>query len=210
MFSGIVETQARVVRSERDRGLVRIAVERPAEFDDLGLGDSVCTNGVCLTIETLSDDAITFALGAETLKITGWDESQLLGATVNLERSMKMGDRNHGHVVTGHVDATGRVVSIEDLGGSVQVNVQAPESVLRYVWRKGSWAINGVSLTVNSVEGDVVSVCLIPETLKRTNLGAIKAGDQVNLEVDPMARGVAQLVEQYLQARKVSQEQEKE
>ena len=210
MFSGIVETQARVVRSERDRGLVRIAVERPAEFDDLGLGDSVCTNGVCLTIETLSDDAITFALGAETLKITGWDESQLLGATVNLERSMKMGDRNHGHVVTGHVDATGRVVSIEDLGGSVQVNVQAPPSVLRYVWRKGSWAINGVSLTVNSVEGDVVSVCLIPETLKRTNLGAIKLGDRVNLEVDPMARGVAQLVEQYLQARKVSQEQEKE
>ena len=210
MFSGIVETQARVVRSERDRGLVRIAVERPEAFDDLGLGDSVCTNGVCLTIETLSDDAITFALGAETLKITGWDESQLLGATVNLERSMKMGDRNHGHVVTGHVDATGRVVSVEDLGGSVQVNVQAPESVLRYVWRKGSWAINGVSLTVNSVEGDVVSVCLIPETLKRTNLGAIKAGDQVNLEVDPMARGVAQLVEQYLQARKVSQEQEKE
>ncbi|HVK60387.1 MAG TPA: riboflavin synthase [Bdellovibrionales bacterium] len=192
MFSGIVETQARVQSAKRDRGLVIIEVERPADFNDLNIGDSIATSGVCLTVEAFDQKSIRFALGQETLSITGWNESELADAKVNLERSLRMGDRIHGHMVSGHVDGVGLVKVCTDLGGSVQLDVQAPKDLLRYVWKKGSWAVNGVSLTVNSVNAreGIVSMCLIPETLQRTNLGNLKVGDRVNLEVDMMARAI--------------------
>jgi riboflavin synthase len=192
MFSGIVETQSRVLKALQDRDLLRIEVERPQDFDDIRIGDSIATSGVCLTVETFSEKNMTFALGAETLKVTGWTKDALLARPVNLERSLRFGDRIHGHMVSGHVDTVGEVALIEDVGGSVQLNVQAPKSILGYVWKKGSWAVNGVSLTINSVEGDIVGMCLIPETLKRTNLGELKKGDRVNLEVDMVARGLIQ------------------
>lgn len=195
MFSGIVETQARVLAARTERNLLFIEVERPKEFNDLHIGDSVCTSGVCLTVESFDDQKMTFALGAETLKITGWTKESLQSSTVNLERSLRMGDRIHGHMVSGHVDGVGEVVAVTDLGGSVQVDVRAPAEILRYVWKKGSWAINGVSLTVNSVDGGIVSQCLIPETLRRTNLGTIRVGDRVNLEIDMMARGLVSFLE---------------
>jgi riboflavin synthase len=195
VFSGIVETQSRVLSARRDRELVIIDVERPPEFDDLSIGDSVATSGVCLTVEKFDSRLITFALGAETLKITGWNETKLEGARVNLERSLRLGDRIHGHMVSGHVDATGTVNAVVDLGGSVRLDVEAPEQLLRYVWKKGSWAVNGVSLTINEVEGPIVSHTLIPETLRRTNLGDVKKGDRVNLEIDMMARGMVAFLE---------------
>lgn len=201
MFSGIVETQSSVLSAWRDRDLVFIEVQKPTEFNDLKVGDSVATSGVCLTVESFTDESIRFALGAETLKITGWSEKSLPGMLVNLERSLRLGDRIHGHMVSGHVDGVGKVTLVQDLGGSVQVDVQAPESILRYVWKKGSWAINGVSLTINEVQGQTVSQCLIPETLRRTNLGALKTGDQVNLEVDMMARGLVSFLETQGSAR---------
>ena len=197
MFSGIVETQSRVLKALQERDLLRIEVERPVNFDDLHIGDSIATSGVCLTVETFDEKNMTFALGAETLKVTGWTADDLLKRPVNLERSLRFGDRIHGHMVSGHVDAVGEVTLIEDNGGSVQFNVRAPASISGFVWKKGSWAVNGVSLTVNSVEGDlssgpVVGMCLIPETLRRTNLGELKKGDRVNLEVDMVARGLIQ------------------
>ncbi len=195
MFSGIVESQARVLSVQPSEGLLRIVVERPAEFTDLRTGDSICTNGVCLTVEAFDAEKVTFALGAETLKITGWSAEQLDGAMVNLERSLRFGDRMHGHMVSGHVDATGEIAAVEDLGGSVQIDIKTPAQLLPYVWKKGSWAVNGVSLTVNDVKEGVVSVCLIPETLKRTNLGNIRAGAHVNLEIDMMARGLIRYLE---------------
>lgn len=200
MFSGIVEAQARVLKTRRDRGLVFIEVEKPVAFTDLKVGDSVCTSGVCLTIESFDEEQMVFALGAETLQVTGWNETSLTGAAVNLERSLRMQDRNHGHMVSGHVDAVGEVVRVQDLDGSVQVDIRAPNFLLRYIWKKGSWAVNGVSLTVNAVENGIVSVCLIPETLRRTNLGAVKVGDRVNLEIDMMARGLVQFLETHLEA----------
>lgn len=200
MFSGIVESQGRVLKARSDRNLVFIEVERPTEFNDLRIGDSVCTSGVCLTVEAFDEKQMTFALGAETLKVTGWSQESLSGASVNLERSLRMGDRIHGHMVSGHVDGTGEVVGVQDLGGSVQLDVRAPKELLRYVWKKGSWAVNGVSLTVNSVEDGIVSHCLIPETLRRTNLGAIKKGDRVNLEIDMTARGLVQFLESGLES----------
>ena len=201
MFSGIVETQARILSVSHDRELVRIEVERPSEFNDLGIGDSICSSGVCLTIEKFDANKMTFALGAETLKITGWNESKLTNAKLNLERSLKMGDRIHGHVVSGHVDGVGTVKKVEDLGGSVQIDVEAPAELIPYFWKKGSWAMNGVSLTINDVTNNTISVCLIPETLKRTNLSQLRAGDIVNLEVDPMARGMIQFMNTYLESK---------
>jgi riboflavin synthase len=195
VFSGIVETQSRVLSARRDRELVIIDVERPENFDDLSIGDSVATSGVCLTVEKFDSKTITFALGAETLKITGWTEAKLQGAHVNLERSLRLGDRIHGHMVSGHVDATGEIAAVVDLGGSVRLDVKAPPQLLRYVWKKGSWAVNGVSLTINEVEGQIVSMTLIPETLRRTNLGELKKGDPVNLEIDMMARGMVAFLE---------------
>ena len=190
MFSGIIESSQRVLEAKSENGLLRILVARPAAFDDIHIGDSVCTNGVCLTVERFDDRTMQFALGAETLGVTGWTSEALLERPVNLERSLRVGDRVHGHMVSGHVDAVGTVTSVVDTAGSLILEIRAPESVLAFLWKKGSWSVNGVSLTINDVKNDVVSVCLIPETVSRTNLGSVKPGARENLEVDMWARGV--------------------
>jgi len=195
VFSGIVETLGPVLSAQTEQGLVRIHVACPPVFDDLKIGDSIANNGVCLTVESFDKKEIIFALGAETLQVTGWTAASLSGANLNLERSLRFGDRIHGHMVAGHVDAIGRVCYLEDLGGSLRFDVEAPESVLKYIWKKGSWAVNGVSLTINEIQGRVISMCLIPETLKRTNLGSLKVGASVNLEVDTMARSLVNYLE---------------
>ena len=190
LFSGIVETRSRVLNAQTEGGLVRIQMARPTEFKDLKIGDSVCVNGICLTVERFDDVEMTFALGAETLRITGWTADGLRDRDLNVEGSLRFGDRIHGHLVAGHVDNVGTVLKFQDQGGSVDVDIKAPSAMLPFIWKKGSWAVNGVSLTINEVQGDVVSMCLIPETLKRTTLGDLKAGVQVNLEADLMARGL--------------------
>lgn len=213
MFSGIVEEKAKVVRAEEvvPGQLTRIWVARPESFDDLGLGDSIATDGVCLTIEAIDQKTIQFALAAETLAVTNWSSvEKLVGRTVNLERSLKFGDRIHGHLVSGHVDAAARVTKIEDVMSERVLTrmlfVDVPKELGPMVWKKGSWALNGVSLTVNSVEGGVAGHCLIPETLLRTNLGDLKVNDLVNIEVDTFARALAQTVDDYL-ARRFEQHQ---
>ena len=196
MFSGIVEALSPVKSARSQGNLVFIEVARPEDFNDIKNGDSIATNGVCLTVEKFDNQTLSFALGAETLAVTGWTESKLQNVKVNLERSLRMGDRIHGHMVSGHVDGVGKVIGIRDDDGSVLLDIQAPPPLMRYVWKKGSWAINGVSLTINSVDDQgVVGHCLIPETIKRTNLGALKVGDHVNLEVDMMARGMISFFE---------------
>ncbi len=196
MFSGIVEALSPVKSARAQGNLVFIDVARPNVFTDIKIGDSIATNGVCLTVEKFDDDTLSFALGAETLAVTGWNETLLKSALVNLERSLCMGDRIHGHMVSGHVDGVGQIVGAKDDGGSLLLDVQTPAPLLRYVWKKGSWAVNGASLTVNGVsQTGVVSMCLIPETLRRTNLGLLKQGDQVNLEIDMMARGMISFFE---------------
>lgn len=195
MFSGIVEGQGRVLDVIVDRELLRISVERPVDFTDLKPGDSVATNGVCLTVESCDERQMVFALGAETLRVTGWSAPSLKEMALNLERSLRFGDRIHGHMVSGHVDGTGEIIEALDQGGSTLLVVRAPETLIPYVWKKGSWAVNGVSLTVNDISGDRVSMCLIPETLKRTNLRSLRRGARVNLEIDMMARGLIHYLE---------------
>jgi riboflavin synthase len=188
MFSGIVESTASIVRIEKNGSVYQILVQKPENFDDLKIGDSVAVNGVCLTVEKINPDTLQFAIGPETLKITKWDKNLAKDMVVNLERSMRLGDRIHGHLVTGHVDAVGKVVDVLSNEGTLFFAVQIPDAFKKYVWKKGSLCVSGVSLTVNEVDGDVVSFYLIPETLKKTNLRNIKAGDDINLEFDYMAK----------------------
>ncbi len=187
MFSGIVEAVVPALRGEAKSGLYRLVLRRPTEFTDIKGGDSIAVDGACLTVEEFDADSMTFALAAETLRVLRWNPDDLLKRTYNLERSLRFGDRLHGHLVSGHVDAR--------QGESLFLDVRIPPALRSYVWKKGSLAIHGVSLTINELKDDVVSVCLIPETQKRTNLSKLKVGDSVHLESDMIARAVVRALE---------------
>lgn len=189
MFTGIVESSSKVVNFESfDSSVKRISISRPSNYNDLKTGDSICVNGVCLTIVAFNSEIMQFDLGPETLKITGWDQNKLLNKNVNLERSMKFGDRIHGHFLSGHVDAVAEVVETQARGEAWDLTLQLNETAKSYVWKKGSIGISGVSLTINEFEDLKVSVGLIPETIKLTNLTEFQIGDLVNIEFDWMAK----------------------
>jgi riboflavin synthase len=192
MFSGIIECSAKIreVIPSSDGSVIRIQVEKPQIYTDLHIGDSIACDGVCLTIETFDDEAMVFAIGHETMSLLGWKAETLLGRTLNLERSLRLGDRIHGHLVSGHVEALGRVQQGTHVGENLILRISVPESLRPYVWLKGSITIQGVSLTINQIDLECLSVCLIPETLKRTNLASLKVGDAVNLEPDYFAKGL--------------------
>lgn len=195
MFSGIVESVMPIESSEELFNAYRIKIKKPSEFNDIKLGDSIACDGVCLTVEAFDDSHMTFALAAETIKVLEWNPQSWLGKRVNLERSLRFGDRIHGHLVTGHVDSLGTVTRADLQGESFFLDVRVQDSILPYVWKKGSVTLNGVSLTVNDLQGNVVSVCLIPETLKRTNLGDLQPGSRINVEPDYMARAIQRSLE---------------
>jgi len=190
MFSGIVEAVSEIKSSQGLENAYRIQVGKPDQFNDLHLGDSIAVDGVCLTVEAFDDEQMTFAVAAETIRVLNWNPASWVGKRVNLERSLRFGDRIHGHLVTGHVDSLAQVTRAELSGESFFLDVKVASSVLPYLWKKGSITVNGVSLTVNELKGSIVELCLIPETLKRTNLGALKVGQVVNIEPDYMARAV--------------------
>ncbi len=187
MFSGIVEAVSAVKNVQTNGNNIRVVVERPSTFSDIRGGDSIATNGVCLTVEHFTADDMTFSLGEETLKVTGWTEHFLKEIPLNLERSLRMGDRMHGHWVSGHVDTVGTITR-KDLGESVLLDVTIPNLDHRYVWHKGCVAINGVSLTINSINGNTISFCLIPETMERTNFKNLTINSAVNIEYDYWAK----------------------
>lgn len=195
MFSGIVESVMPILSSQELPNAYRIKVKKPSEFNDIKNGDSIACDGVCLTVEAFDDQQMTFALAAETIKILQWNPQSWIGKKMNLERSLRFGDRIHGHLVTGHVDSLGTVTRASLEGESFFMDVQVKETILPYVWKKGSVTLNGVSLTVNDLHGDIVSVCLIPETMKRTNLGDMKPGSIINVEPDYMARAIQRSLE---------------
>lgn len=195
MFSGIVESVMPILSSQELPNAYRIKVKKPSEFNDIKNGDSIACDGVCLTVEAFDDQQMTFALAAETIKILQWNPQSWIGKKMNLERSLRFGDRIHGHLVTGHVDSLGTVIRASLEGESFFMDVQVKETILPYVWKKGSVTLNGVSLTVNDLNNDIVSVCLIPETMKRTNLGDMKPGSIINVEPDYMARAIQRSLE---------------
>ncbi|HEY5934731.1 MAG TPA: riboflavin synthase [Kofleriaceae bacterium] len=194
MFTGLVEDTGSVARADRRSDALVLAV-RPAKIPltELAIGESVCHDGACLTVTEIGRDSYTVLAGAETLARTTLGGLRI-GARVNLERALKVGDRLGGHWVTGHIDGTGELAARRDLGANLVLVVRAVPALLRYIVEKGSIAVAGVSLTVNTVDGDGFAVAIIPHTRDHTSLGALKIGDRVNLEVDILAKHVEKLV----------------
>jgi len=190
MFTGIVTDVGRVrdVRdTNRDR---RFEIETGFDVASLDMGASVSHAGVCLTIVDKGADWFAVEVSGETLSLTTLGD-WTVGRRVNLERAARVGDELGGHIVSGHVDGVGEVVSVELEGGSHRVKIRAPRPLHRFIAPKGSITVEGVSLTVNEVEDDVFGVNLIPHTWDVTTLGELAAGVRVNLEIDMLARYLA-------------------
>jgi riboflavin synthase len=192
MFTGLVETTARVVRVEPDGDGARLEVETPLGAQ-LAAGDSVAVNGVCLTAVDPRAGGFRADVMAETLRRSSLGPLAP-GDAVNLELPLRAGDRLGGHVVQGHVDGTGTIAELRDEGFARLVRIECDPALLRYVVEKGSIAVDGVSLTVAELDERSFTVSLIPETLERTTLGLASPGRVVNLEVDVLAKYVEKLV----------------
>lgn len=193
MFTGIVEhlgTVSAVDRAERGRTIV---VEAGPISSHVKVGDSIALNGACLTVVRVEQPMIYFEAVGETLDRTNLGNLER-GDTVNLERPMAASGRFDGHIVQGHVDGIGTVKDVEADGTARRIRIEIPGSLGRYVVEKGSITIDGVSLTVASVEGETVEVALIPHTLEVTTFGQRRPGDRVNLEVDVLAKYVERLL----------------
>ena len=192
MFAGIVSAVGRIVASKPLGDGVRLTIAAPGfGLDDVGLGDSIAIQGICHTVVAKSADSFDVDTSRATLDVTtGLD----IGRDVNLEKSLRLGDRIDGHLVSGHVDGVGHVIEMQELGGSARLVVQVPAALARYVARKGSVAIDGVSLTVNAVDGERFEVNLIPHTRQVTTLGNLAPRARVNLEVDMLARYVERMI----------------
>jgi riboflavin synthase len=192
MFTGIV-TDLGHVRALEKRGDTRIEIETAYDTSQIDLGASIACSGPCLTVVEKGPGWFAVDASAETLARTtlgGWAK----GTPVNLERAMRIGEELGGHIVSGHVDGVATVLDTSPEGDSVRFRFAAPDAFERYVAPKGSVALDGVSLTVNEVNGATFGVNIIPHTLERTTLGTLGAGDRVNFEVDTIARYVARLL----------------
>lgn len=203
MFTGIVAATGKIARIKSLEKGVRLDIEAGAlDMGDIGIGDSIACNGVCLTVVERSANGLSgfsVDVSRETLDCTvGLDGSDCNGE-VNLEKALRLADRLGGHLVSGHVDGVGEVVKFERIGESHELVIRAPKALARYIARKGSIAVNGVSLTTNTVhdvlDGAEFSINLIPHTVEVTTLKHLKTGSGVNLEIDLIARYVERMQE---------------
>jgi riboflavin synthase len=193
MFTGIITDVGRLVHIEQ-RGDLRLTIATSFDLAQLALGASIAANGVCLTVIDKGEGRYRVDVSAETIAKTtvgDWHAGQPL----NLERSLRLGDELGGHLVYGHVDGTVRVLSVEADGDSHRWHFAAPPDLARFIAPKGSVALDGVSLTVNEVKGDIFGVNIIPHTAGHTTFGGLGPGARLNLEVDMLARYVARLAE---------------
>ena len=193
MFTGLIEAQGRILSTETVGGDRRMVFEAPGYLTGVNLGDSISVNGICLTAAALDGDRFTADLSAETLSLTTagfWKP----GRGVNLERALSLQKPLGGHLVSGHVDGIGRLLQKHEDARSWRMIFEAPVDLSRYIAGKGSICIDGVSLTVNEVEGQRFGVNIIPHTLEHTTLGTLASGDPVNLEVDLIARYLERLL----------------
>jgi riboflavin synthase len=194
MFTGIIEELGRVVSIEDQPDAKRITIEGALVTSDVNRGDSIAVNGTCLTAVEIEPGRFTADVMNETLRLTSLGAAKV-GDVVNLERAMNAATRFGGHVVQGHVDGLGHIVSREPSDNWEWVRVSIPEELTKYVVLKGSITIDGISLTVNEVDGNIIGLSLIPETLRLTTLGAKTVGDPVNIEADIMAKHIERLLE---------------
>ena len=188
MFSGLVTATSSVLKVQERDSLLKLVLKRPDDFKELKTGESIAADGLCLTLESFDEQSMSFDLGPETLKVTGWTSEKIKNKNFNLEQSLSLQSALGGQILTGHVDDLAQVIQVQKQGESCLLTVQIPKKFTVFVWEKGYLALNGVSLTVNEIKKNNVELCLIPETLKRTNLSIIKEGDVLNFEVDYMSR----------------------
>ncbi len=189
MFSGLVEAQTPIQAIETEVGGIRLTLARPTCFDDVALGDSIAVQGCCLTVVDLSGDRLCFQAGRETLSKTSLGRRQV-GDLLNVERSLALGDRLGGHLVTGHVDGQGELDSRTDEAEWSTMVIRGPRGLMLQMASKGSITVDGVSLTLVDVDDRCFSVALIPHTLQHTTLGSLRENDSVNLETDLLAKYV--------------------
>jgi riboflavin synthase len=193
MFTGIIQSTGRVTRSEKRGGDLRFTLVAP-DFDtsDIALGDSIAVSGCCLTVIEREGDTLAFDVSNESLGLTTLGGLGM-GDRVNLEKALRLSDRLGGHLVSGHVDGIGTIAGIEPDARSQRWCIAASHGLMRYIAAKGSVCVDGVSLTVNAVDGNEFEVNLIPHTVARTTFADRRAGDRVNLEIDMLARYVERL-----------------
>lgn len=193
MFTGLIEDVGRVVRLERRGNSASLAVATSLPSDGFRLGDSVAVNGICLTVVTMKGDTLFFDVSPETLDRSGLGRLTA-GGSVNLERAMRLSDRLGGHIVTGHIDCVAIISGRREDSGNIIFDFQLPSENARYIVPKGSVAIDGISLTVNSATATGFSVNIIPHTAAMTTLHQRRAGDSVNIETDIIGKYVERLL----------------
>lgn len=194
MFTGIIEAKGQIRSLVNHGDDIRLTVETgKLDMSDVALGDSIATNGVCLTVVEFGEHHYSADVSSETIKYTGF-ANYSNGSSVNLEKAMRADTRFGGHIVSGHVDGVGEVISVTDHQRYVEIWVKAPDELAKYIAHKGSITVDGVSLTVNEVKGASFMLWLIPHTLQETVIGDYTKGTKVNLEVDVIARYLERLM----------------
>ena len=188
MFTGIIQAVGEITPIKTSSGDIKIDINaEQLDLSNVKIGDSIAINGVCLTVTNLSETHFKADVSKETLNVTtGLDQK----GQVNLEKALRLDDRLGGHLVSGHVDGIGQVVQFDPVNDCWLLAIQLPHAISKYIARKGSICVNGVSLTVNTIEKDVFTINIIPHTLEKTILGTLQVGSQVNLEIDQIARYV--------------------
>lgn len=203
MFTGIIQAVGRVTGVKTAGRSATVTIDAGhLDMSDVAVGDSIACNGVCLTVTSLVPKGFTVDVSQETLRVSAGFAAR---DAINLEKSLRLSDRLGGHLVSGHVDGSGEVLAVEAVDGNRELTIRFPTELGCYIARKGSITVNGVSLTVNIVTTDTLSLNLIPHTLAVTNLKDLKAGGKVNLEIDLVARYVERMLFEGGSSRLVSE-----
>ncbi len=194
MFTGIIQAIGQIkTKDVHDKGAVFSFASSELDFSNVSIGDSIAVNGVCLTVIEISDNSFKADLSQETLDCSIFGDLSV-GDDINLEKALRLDQGIDGHLVSGHVDGRGEVVDKYPEGDSTRFKISTPQNLVKYIARKGSITINGVSLTVNSIENNVFDVNIVPHTLTATTLGQLSVSNKINLEVDIIARHLEQLL----------------
>ena len=194
MFTGIIESVGRVQQITPRSGDVRLTIATAKlNLADVKLGDSIATNGICLTVVELTGQGFVADVSNETLRRTCL-KTWKVGTAVNLEKALMPTSRLGGHIVSGHVDGLGEIISVKQDARSIQYQVRAPDELAKYISEKGSITVDGISLTVNAIDGAVFSLNIVPHTVQETNVGSWQVGSVINLEVDLLARYLERLL----------------
>ena len=201
MFTGIIQAQGNIkeIRAS-NKGAVFVLNSNSLDLSDVSIGDSIAVNGVCLTVTQLDKNYFSSDVSQETLNCTTFSQLKK-GQNINLEKSLRLNQGVDGHIVSGHVDGVGKITLIAIEGDSTRMKIKVDDNLVKYIAKKGSICINGVSLTVNEIDGNVFDVNIVPHTFSVTTLDELKVNSQVNIEIDIIARHIEQLLNHKTSAR---------